>query len=72
MPIKPSVLDLSRGDESAYTVPGRCTNCGWSGPVKVARGVEAPRIGFGRGRHSGGAADCQYCGCRTITTEAKS
>jgi hypothetical protein len=69
VPIKPRTLDLSDGDEGAYTVPGRCTNCGWSGSVKVHRGTEAPRVGLARGRHSGGPAECKYCGCHTVTTE---
>lgn len=47
-----------------YTLPGSCSNCGWSGTLSIPKGTKAP------GRRTSFIPDgeeCPRCGCRTVT-----
>lgn len=57
-------LDLrsSWRKDGDYTLPGRCSNCGWTGTLILSRGSRAPRL------HgpSYNCATCERCGCKAI------
>lgn len=55
-------LRLSWKDgHQTYTMPGSCSNCGWSGRLILSFGSEAPSHGL----HYK-AARCGRCGCKTV------
>lgn len=60
--MKGAVLDLTIVSvKGSYSLPGRCSNCGWTGEMKISLGFEAPTFGIG-----GRCERCPNCGCRTV------